>query len=86
VPCIIRWPGHVKPGTIENGIFSGLDWFPTLVAAAGNPNITEQLLKGVQLGDRTLDGYNQMACLRVKDPPLAKKSSISEVLNSERCE
>jgi arylsulfatase A-like enzyme len=38
---------------VENGIFSGLDWFPTLVAAAGNPNITEQLLKGVQLGDRT---------------------------------
>jgi len=40
VPCIIRWPGHVRPGTVENGIFSGLDWFPTLVAAAGNPDIT----------------------------------------------
>jgi arylsulfatase len=72
VPCIIRWPGHVKPGTVENGLFSGLDWFPTLVAAAGNPNITEQLLKGVQLGDRTyknhLDGYNQMALLEGKGP------------------
>jgi arylsulfatase A-like enzyme len=72
VPCIIRWPGHVKPGTVENGIFSGLDWFPTLVAAAGNPNITEQLLKGVKLGDRTyknhLDGYNQMALLEGKGP------------------
>ena len=47
----------------ENGIFSGLDWFPTLLAAAGNPNITDQLLKGVKLGDRTyknhLDGYDQ---------------------------
>jgi len=67
VPCIIRWPGHVKPGTVENGIFSGLDWLPTLAAAAGNPNITEQLLKGVKLGDRTyknhLDGYNQLALL-----------------------
>ena len=67
VPAIIRWPGHVKPGTVENGIFSGLDWFPTLVAAAGNPNITDQLLKGVKLGDRTyknhLDGYNQMDLL-----------------------
>ena len=52
VPAIIRWPGHVKPGTVENGIFSGLDWFPTLCAAAGNPDITEQLLKGVKLGDR----------------------------------
>ena len=47
VPAIIRWPGKVKPGTVENGIFSGLDWFPTLMAAAGNPNITDQLLKGV---------------------------------------
>ena len=31
VPCIARWPGHIKPGTVENGIFSGLDWFPTLI-------------------------------------------------------
>jgi arylsulfatase A-like enzyme len=72
VPCIIRWPGKVKPGTVENGIFSGLDWFPTLMAAAGNPNIKEQLLKGVKLGDRTyknhLDGYNQMDLLLGKGP------------------
>ncbi len=72
VPAIIRWPGHVKPGTVENGIFSGLDWLPTLAAAAGNPNITDQLLKGVKLGDRTyknhLDGYNQMALLEGKGP------------------
>jgi arylsulfatase A-like enzyme len=72
VPAIIRWPGHIKPGTVENGIFSGLDWFPTLVAAAGNPNITDQLLKGVKLGDRTfknhLDGYNQMALLTGTGP------------------
>jgi len=72
VPAIIRWPGHVKPGTVENGIFSGLDWFPTLTAAAGNPNITDQLLKGVTLGDRTyknhLDGYNQMDLLTGKGP------------------
>jgi arylsulfatase len=67
VPCIIRWPGHIKPGTVQNGIFSGLDWFPTLLAAAGNPNITEQLAKGVKLGDMNyknhLDGYNQMDLL-----------------------
>ncbi len=72
VPCIIRWPGHVKPGTVENGIFSGLDWFPTLLAAAGNPDITDQLLKGVKLGDRTyknhLDGYNQLDLLEGKGP------------------
>ena len=37
VPCIIRWPGKVPAGKVENGIISGLDWFPTFVAAAGNP-------------------------------------------------
>ncbi len=67
VPAIIRWPGKVKPGSVENGIFSGLDWLPTLAAAAGNPNITEQLLSGVKLGERTyknhLDGYNQLDLL-----------------------
>jgi arylsulfatase A-like enzyme len=72
VPAIIRWPNHVKPGSVENGIFSGLDWFPTLLAAAGNPSITDQLLKGVKLGDRTyknhLDGYNQMDLLCGKGP------------------
>jgi arylsulfatase len=72
VPCMIRWPGQIKPGTVENGIVSGLDWFPTLMAAAGNPDITDQLLKGVKLGDRTyknhLDGYNQMALLTGKGP------------------
>jgi len=72
VPCIIRWPGHVKAGMVENGIFSGLDWLPTLAAAAGNPDITAQLLKGVKLGDRTyknhLDGYDQMALLEGKGP------------------
>jgi arylsulfatase len=72
VPCLIRWPGHVKPGSVENGLISGLDWFPTLVAAAGNPNITDQLLKGVKLGDRTyknhLDGYDQTDLITGKGP------------------
>ncbi len=72
VPCIVRWPGKIKPGTVENGIFSGFDWLPTLVAAAGNPNITQQLLQGLQIGDRTyknhLDGYNQMDLITGKGP------------------
>lgn len=67
VPCMVRWPGHIKAGVVENGIFSGLDWFPTLLAAAGNADITDQLLKGVKLGDRSyknhLDGYNQLDLL-----------------------
>jgi arylsulfatase len=72
VPAILRWPGKVPAGKIENGIFSGLDWFPTFVAAAGNPNIGAELQKGKQLGDRTykvhLDGYNQMDLITGKGP------------------
>ena len=71
-PAMIRWPGHVPAGTIENGIISGLDWFPTFVAAAGNPNIKEELLKGKQMGDRTyknhLDSYNQLDLITGKGP------------------
>jgi arylsulfatase len=72
VPCIARWPGKIKPGTVQNGLFSGMDWLPTLVAAAGNPNLTEQLLAGVKIGERTyknhLDGYNQVDLLTGKSP------------------
>jgi len=72
VPAIIRWPGHVRPGSVENGIISGLDWLPTLSTAAGAPDITNQLLKGVKLGDRTyknhLDGYDQTALITGKGP------------------
>ena len=71
-PAIVRWPGHVPAGKVENGIFASLDWFPTFVAAAGNPNIKEQLLKGVKLGDRTyknhLDAYNQLDLITGKGP------------------
>jgi len=72
VPAIVRWPGKVPAGKVENGIISGLDWFPTLVAAAGNPNITSELLTGKQIGDRTfkvhLDGYNQLDFITGKGP------------------
>ena len=72
VPAIIRWPGKVPANQIANGIISGMDWFPTLVAAAGNPNITQELLKGKQLGDQTykvhLDGYDQTPMITGKGP------------------
>jgi arylsulfatase A-like enzyme len=72
VPCILRWPGHVPTDSVQNGIFSGMDWLPTFLDAAGNPNITEQLLQGVKLGERTyknhLDGYDQMAAITGKGP------------------
>ena len=71
-PAMIRWPGKVPAGKVENGIMSGLDWFPTFVAAAGNPNIVEELKKGKQIGDRTykvhLDGYDQTDVITAKGP------------------
>jgi arylsulfatase len=72
VPAIIRWPGKVQAGKVENGIISGLDWFPTFVAAAGNPNIAAELRQGKKIGDTTykvyLDGYNQLDMITGKGP------------------
>ena len=78
VPAMIRWPGKVPAGKIDNNIMSGLDWFPTFVAAAGDPNIIDELLKGKQLGDTTykvhLDGYNQLDLITGKGP--SKRNEI----------
>ena len=67
VPAMVRWPGHIKPGTVANDIVSHLDWLPTLLAAAGDPDVKEQLLKGMKVGDMTfkvhLDGYNLLPYL-----------------------
>jgi arylsulfatase A-like enzyme len=71
-PAIIRWPGKVPAGKVENGIISGMDWFPTFLAAAGNPNIAEELKKGKDLGGTKfkvhLDGYNQMDMITGQGP------------------
>jgi arylsulfatase len=53
VPCTIRWPGRIQAGTVSNEIVSGLDWLPTLVAAAGDPDIKDKLLKGHQAGENS---------------------------------
>ena len=70
VPAMLRWPGHIKAGSINNGIVSHLDFLPTLLAAAGVPDVKEQLLKGMKVGDKTfkvhLDGYNQLPYLTGK--------------------
>jgi arylsulfatase len=67
VPAMVRWPGHIKPGQTTTEMFSGMDWFPTLLAAAGDPNVKDELLAGKQVGDKTfkvhLDGYNQLPFL-----------------------
>jgi len=67
VPAMVRWPGHIKPGTVSNDIVSHLDWMPTLLAAAGVPDVKEQLVKGMKVGTATfkvhLDGYNLLPLL-----------------------
>ena len=72
VPAMVRWPGKVPAGKVENGIISGLDWFPTFLAAAGNPNIKDELLKGKQIDGTTykvhLDAYNQLDMITGKGP------------------
>jgi len=72
VPCALRWPGVIKPGTVSNDIFSHMDMIPTLMAAAGDADVKEKLLKGMQVGDKTfkvhLDGYDITDTLAGKAP------------------
>jgi arylsulfatase len=76
VPCIIRWPGHIKAGSVANDIVSGLDWMPTFLAAAGDPDVTNKLLKGTDAAGKHfkihLDGYNQLAYLTGQQPRSAR--------------
>jgi arylsulfatase len=75
VPMLVRWPGKIKPGQVSNEIVSMEDWMPTVLAAAGDADIKEKLLKGHKAGDMTfkvhLDGYNMLPYLtgQVKEGP-----------------
>jgi arylsulfatase len=67
-PCVVRWPGHIKPGTVKNEMFSSLDWLPTLVEVAGGPkgnDLKKQIEAGKYPGivKTTLDGLNQLSYL-----------------------
>jgi arylsulfatase A-like enzyme len=72
VPCAIRWPGVIKPGTVSNEIYSHMDMIPTIMAAVGVSDVKEQLLKGMKVGDKTfkvhLDGYNITDSLAGRGP------------------
>jgi arylsulfatase len=74
---MVKWPGHIKPGTVDNSIVSHLDWAPTLLAATGVPDVKEQLLKGMKIGDTTfkvhLDGYNLLPYLTGKEKENPRK-------------
>jgi len=67
VPCVIRWPGKIKPGSVSNEIVSGHDWLPTFLAAAGEPDIVEKLKKGHEAAGKRfkvhVDGFSQLAYL-----------------------
>ncbi|HEX4387659.1 MAG TPA: arylsulfatase [Steroidobacteraceae bacterium] len=80
VPTLIRWPGVVKPGTVSNEICAHEDMLPTLLGAAGAPDVKNQLLKGFKAGDKTfkvhLDGYDLGPYLRGE----AKESPRKEML------
>ena len=71
VPMLVRWPGKIKAGTISNEIMAHLDWVPTLMAAAGDPDIKEELKKGHKAAGKTfrvhLDGYNFLPHLTGKE-------------------
>jgi arylsulfatase len=62
VPAMVRWPGRIKPGQVSNELIAHHDWLPTLLAVAGDPQVTDKLLKGYQVGSTNfkvhLDGYN----------------------------
>ena len=80
VPCFMRWPGKIEAGSVLNGIVSHIDMFPTLLAAAGNPDVTQQLLKGSKVGTMTykvhLDGFDMGPYLTGK----AKQSPRTSVV------
>jgi len=77
VPCVARWPGVIMPGTVINDIFSHQDWLPTFLAAVGEPDIKEKLLKGHKADGKTfkvhLDGYDQLPLLKGEGPGARKE-------------
>jgi arylsulfatase len=77
-PMVVRWPGHIKPGTVKNKLFASLDWLPTLVDIAGGAkgnDLKAQIEKGSYPGivKTTLDGFNQRAYLEGTSPTSARE-------------
>jgi len=77
VPCVVRWPGVVEPGTVINDIFHHMDWLPTFLAALGEADIKGKLMNGHQAAGKTfkvhLDGYNQLPLLKGEAPGARKE-------------
>ena len=77
VPCVMRWPGVIKPGQVINDICSLQDFIPTFAAAAGEPDLVEKVKKGYQIGDKTfkvhLDGFNLLPFLSGEEEECAAR-------------
>ena len=80
VPCMVRYPGKIPAGSVSNEIVSHLDWFPTFLAVAGEPEIAEKLKKGLKAGGRTfkvhLDGYNLLPHLTGQEAKSPRKMFV----------
>ncbi|WP_032082593.1 arylsulfatase [Vibrio fluvialis] len=80
VPAMIKWPGHIQPGTTLNGIVSLEDFFPTLLAAAGDDKVKDELLKGKKANGKPykvhLDGYNQLPYFTGQTQESARKEFV----------
>ncbi len=85
VPCLVRWPGHIKAGTVTNEIMSHNDWIPTLCAAAGEADIINKCLKGFAYKGKTykvhLDGYNQLSFLTSVSGSAANNNGVKSARN-----
>lgn len=83
VPCLVRWPGHIKPGTVTNELMSHNDWIPTLASIAGDPDIVNKLMKGAILNGITykvhLDGYDQSKFLTTVSGTAANNNGVRSV-------
>ncbi len=86
VPCLVRWPGHIKPGTITNEIMSHNDWIPTLCSIAGEPDLVNKLTKGYKANGNTykvhLDGYDQSKFLTSVEGTAGRNNGVKSARNT----
>jgi arylsulfatase A-like enzyme len=86
VPCVVRWPGNIKPGTVSNELMSHNDWIPTLCAIAGEPDIVNKLKAGYTANGNSykvhLDGYDQSAFLRNVSGSAANNNGTKSARNT----
>ena len=86
VPCLVRWPGHIQPGTVTNQMMSHNDWIPTLCSIAGEPEMVAKCKKGYEANGRTykvhLDGYDQSKFLTTVEGSAANNNGAKSARNT----